>query len=77
MQNKIKNHSTLLCIVKTNENKIFGGYTSLKIEYKDKNKKEMEINNLKIEKNKFVYFYILIFYPPQEWSNKANPQPPK
>ena len=31
----------------------------------------------KIEKNIFVYFYILIFYPPQEWSNKANPQPPK
>ena len=31
IQNKIKNHSNILCIVKTNENKIFGGYTRCKI----------------------------------------------
>ena len=33
MQNKIQNHSNIIAIVKTNENKVFGGYTSMKIEY--------------------------------------------
>ena len=33
MQSKIKGHSNLIVLVKTNENKIFGGYTSCKIEY--------------------------------------------
>ena len=33
MQNKIKNHSNIIVIIKTEEGKIFGGYTSLNIEY--------------------------------------------
>ena len=35
MQEKIKGHSNIVVLVKTKENKIFGGYTSSKIEYKD------------------------------------------
>ncbi len=46
MQNKIKNHSNIIVIVKTNENKIFGGYTSCKIEYDGK---------IKIDNKSFLF----------------------
>ena len=40
MKNKIINHSNLIVIIKTNENKIFGGYTNCKIEYNREYKKD-------------------------------------
>ena len=52
MQNKIKNHSNIIVIVKTNENKIFGGYTSLKIEYNNKWKKDNKSFLYSVDLNK-------------------------
>ena len=40
MQNKVRGHSNIVVLVKTDENKIFGGYTSCKIEYYGKAKKD-------------------------------------
>ena len=41
MQNKIYNHSNIIVLVKTTENKIFGGYTNCKIEYDGEEKDDL------------------------------------
>ena len=42
MMNQIKNHSNIIVLIKTNENKIFGGYTSCKIDYNNDSKEEIQ-----------------------------------
>ena len=49
IQNKIINHSNLIVLVRTIENKIFGGYTSLKIEYPS------GIGSCKIDNKSFLF----------------------
>ena len=55
MQNKIKNHSNIIVLIKTNENKIFGWYRSIKIEYNGKSKKDNKSFLFSIDLNERFY----------------------